>query len=321
MREFSALIIGLGDVGLGYDLRAPDGMIFTHTKACLAHPCIRLVGGVDPDPTARAAFESYAGVKAYSDLESRQWQKGDIDIIIVSTPTEVRETVVQQCQSLHPQALLLEKPIAKDVEQANAIIRMCKEQNVLLGVNYFRRCDKVIMSIPSLADQKHFGALRHVTCYYSGGLLTNASHYVDLLVSWFGLPRVVRRLSKKTESHQEDEGVSFVLQYNAFPVFFHHLSAHFDIGEVDLLFEAGRIQLKNYGEDMECFVPQADLFFPGYKRLHKLGADVIQPGLSRYQYNVLDALVASLREGAEFPSSGESALSVLKLCLSVLQDE
>jgi hypothetical protein len=65
------LLVGLGQIGLGYDLALdPDRYIYTHSRALSRHPKFRLLVGVDPDAgfRRRAARHLPRGTRVAWDL-------------------------------------------------------------------------------------------------------------------------------------------------------------------------------------------------------------------------------------------------------------
>ena len=71
VRRFSAAIVGLGQIGQGYDYDASDDrLVLTHATAYRYHPGFDLVAAADPDPEQRERFVRKFGLPAYADLES-----------------------------------------------------------------------------------------------------------------------------------------------------------------------------------------------------------------------------------------------------------
>lgn len=314
----SAFVIGLGNIGLKYDLEGPGDTIMTHTMACCKHPAVNLVGGADPDLRARLSFERAADRPAFVSLAESMVIPGQVDLFIVSTPTEIRLPIVRECIGLRPKAILLEKPLADNVEEGAAIVRACAEAEVLLAVNYFRRFDRVMAGVGDDIRSGKFGPLRFATCLYSGGLLANGSHYVDLFLDWFGKPTQAKPIILADGPRKGAK--LFELDYGDFYIIFQKIEADYGIGEIDLLFEKGRVLLKNYGESIERMASRRDPVFREYRRLTPDDSDHGQPDMLRYQYNVLDHLVSAILHGTPVPSSGETALSVLEICMDVLRD-
>ena len=57
MKILNTLLIGLGDIGMGYDLQTPKDLILTHAKAVSLDKDFKLVAGVDPNKNKRDIFE------------------------------------------------------------------------------------------------------------------------------------------------------------------------------------------------------------------------------------------------------------------------
>jgi len=53
MNSRSVLIVGLGQIGMGYDLGLPPQNVLSHARAFQNCPGFRVIGGVDPDPKER----------------------------------------------------------------------------------------------------------------------------------------------------------------------------------------------------------------------------------------------------------------------------
>lgn len=319
-KTFSSLIIGLGNIGLGYDLNTQPHQIFTHTKACLVHEDFALVAGVDPDPERRQQFTAFSQRQAFASLSDTPFQPGEIDLIIISTPTEVRMAVVHEAVALKPKALLVEKPLASSVSEAEQIISLCQRHGILLAVNYFRDFNLKIRLAMDFARNNGCRALRAGTCYYSGGLLNNASHFLSLLLQWFGPHSEIRVLRRSSSLGAAAADPVFHIVLAGASVIFSPVSAAYGIGELDLLFDKGRVVFENYGEDVRFYTAIDDPFFPGYARLALADLQPERPALQRYQYDVLEAMSQALVQGAQDSLNAGTALSALKICEEVLHE-
>lgn len=319
-KTFSVLIVGLGNIGLGYDLHSQPEQIFTHTKACLRHDSYRLVAGVDPDPERGRQFTAYSQRPAYTSLAAVPVEPGEIDLIIVSTPTAVRMEIVAEAVALQPKALLVEKPLAASVAEAEQIVSLCQRHSIHLAVNYFRDFHAQTRRLLAYAKENGCQALRAGHCYYSGGLLNNASHYLSLLLQWFG-PHAELRVGAWPDSPLdggEDGPFSIVLA--GATIVFAPVAAAYGIGELDLLFDHGRLVLENYGEDVRFYKSGADPYFPGYERLALAECQPERPALQSYQYDVLEAIRQALLHDDPLLLNGGTALTALKICEEVLRE-
>ncbi|GFK94852.1 scyllo-inositol 2-dehydrogenase (NAD(+)) [Fundidesulfovibrio magnetotacticus] len=308
---------GLGGIGLGYDLDRPPGDVFTHTRAFMADPGFRLVGGLDPSPARRELFTGACGRPAWTSFEEASRHMGQVDVVVLATPTILRLDVVRRCLELRPKIVLLEKPLAASLAEGRQVTDLCRDHGVLLAVNYFRRFD------PVLRDAVHTtqaGALVQATCRYTGGLLQSASHYVDLFLYWHGMPLDARLLYDDGPCGQagEDRRLGFLLEYPEARIAFHPVQAPYGFGEMDLLFKEGRLRLEDQGERVAVFRAGPDPLYPGYRRLLPERIDEAQA--LRYLCPVTQALYGCLSSGDSLPSTGDTALQTLTVCDGLLHD-
>src|SRR5438094_7104446 len=92
--SFSALLIGLGRVGSGYDLQLePTRYVYTHARAMTTHTRFRLVAGVDVDSVQRQTFEAAYRIPAYAHVADLP-PDSNVDVAIVATPTETHFRVI-----------------------------------------------------------------------------------------------------------------------------------------------------------------------------------------------------------------------------------
>lgn len=317
-KPFTAVVIGLGNIGLGYDLHSRPHQIFTHTKACLVHEAFDLVAGIDPDIERRRQFTVFSGRQAFDSLAKAPFQPGEIDLIIISTPTKVRMAVVNEAIALKPKALLVEKPLASSVPEAEQIMSLCQRHDIQLAVNYFRDFNAKTQQVLKFAKQNGCKSLLSGACYYSGGLLNNASHYLSLLLQWFGPYSELSVLGRRSPLHCEIDDVAFQIVFAGARVIFSPVQAEYGMGELDLLFDNGRVILENYGEDVRFYQTVPDPYFPGYARLALAEIQPERPNLQSYQYDVLEAINHALMQDGDVSLNAAHALEAIKICEEVL---
>ncbi len=93
---FGVVIVGLGQIGMGYDLRhSPDAVALTHARAFSRHPAFHLAGGVDPSPESRATFAEHYGRPTFADATSAVAQLQP-DVVVVAAPTISHHACVEQ---------------------------------------------------------------------------------------------------------------------------------------------------------------------------------------------------------------------------------
>ena len=80
------LIIGLGNIGMGYDYELDDSHIQTHARAVCLHNSFELAGGVDLCQNKREKFENLYKAKSFKNLPIAL-QEVMPDLVIISTPS------------------------------------------------------------------------------------------------------------------------------------------------------------------------------------------------------------------------------------------
>jgi len=313
--SFAALVIGLGAIGMGYDLDSPEELVFTHVRALAHHPGFRLVGGVDPLPERQALFTATTGAPAWPTAAAAREALEGVDVVVIATSAEMRLELVRLALALSPKLVLLEKPLAYTEEEGATIVELCKEAGVTLAVNYFRRFDT---ALALAVDRNAAGRLASAVVRYSGGVLQNASHYLDLLLLWFGRPKGISLIGDDGPAGPEDRRLAFIVDHGTARTFFVPVRADYDFGEIDLLFQDGRLRFEDYCERVTLFRVGEDPLFPGYKRLAPDGKREF--GYLRYQFLVADALHRFLTLGEPLPSTGDTALQTLALCAKLLHE-
>jgi UDP-N-acetyl-2-amino-2-deoxyglucuronate dehydrogenase len=161
-------------------------------------------------------------VDAFSDIKTMMETIGDeIDVISILTPSGMHYQNVAELAK-YGKPLIVEKPIALQLKEADEILRICDENNVKIFVVHQNRYNlpvvktreafnkgrfgKLVMGTVRLRwrrDQKYYDSADwRGTWAYDGGVFTNqASHHIDML-TWFmgGVESVIAvgttRLSK-----------------------------------------------------------------------------------------------------------------------------
>lgn len=318
MHRYHALVVGLGRIGLGYDVDAPPELVRTHARAFAQHPRFRLVGGVDPDPAARATFEHLYGVRAWPDLAAA----AHAEVVAVGVPTELhRAQVAAALVRGGLRAVLCEKPLAASVAEAQGLIDDCRSAGVPLYVNFLRR------AVPGLREVKRrlqvgaiSGPVKGVV-WYSKGLRHNGSHFIDLLIHWLGPVQQARTIAPGrrlgVEPHADAEPDIQLRLAAGEVVMLAAAEEHFSHYTVELLAANGRLRLERGGASIGWQPAQVDARYAGYR---SLGAEEpIAAGMERYQWHVADLLARAL-DGQSTPlATGEEALATARVVESLLE--
>src|SRR5689334_24262837 len=111
-RPHRGLVIGLGQIGMGYDLDLdPATHVYTHARAFSTHEAFELVGGVDPDDARRQVFESQFKRPAFDDAVKAILATKP-DVVAIAGPTAMhRDLVGIVLEHAAARAVICEKPL------------------------------------------------------------------------------------------------------------------------------------------------------------------------------------------------------------------
>ncbi len=109
----NVLVVGAGLIGK------------RHVEAVAKHPLTRLAGVVETDPRLRAALE----VPVFADLDAVDVA---VDAAICAVPTQLHGKIGADCAG-RGWAVLMEKPVAETLAEADALIEACREVPLLVG--------------------------------------------------------------------------------------------------------------------------------------------------------------------------------------------
>ncbi len=316
MRRLRALLVGLGQIGCGYDADLPfafdqprsSPQTLSHARALACHPGFELIGGVDPSAAARSRFSALYSRPAFADLLA--WQAArtgaDPDLVVIAVAPQLQPALVEALLSLVvPRLLLLEKPVADSLENARALERICARQPYLaVAVNYIRRYLPAVQAWQHRLQSHQLGGLLHGQITYGKGLLSNGSHFVNLAEAWLGSLIPGRILQAGSACFGFDREASLELQAGAHagaPVLVRSVGgAGLRAGELDLWFEGGRLCWRNDGK----FIAHWGVHPPAAGDSHApLAAEphLINTEMAHYQHFVLEALAAHLRDPQASP--------------------
>lgn len=159
---------------------------------------VELVAAADPRPEARERFTADFGGRAYADVEAL-CADPEVEIVYVATPHQhhAEHARLAAAQGKH---LLVEKPIALTLQDAQAMIDAARSACVHLVVGHSHSFDAPILRTRALIESGAFGAVRMIhalnytdflyrprrpeeldTAQGGGALFNQAPHQVDVV--------------------------------------------------------------------------------------------------------------------------------------------
>jgi len=212
-KPFGVALIGAGLVGKTHVEALSDARDVAALKAIVSR---------SPERAAHLAAH-YAGPspRFTSDLAAVAADP-EIQVAIVATPPSVREAVIAPLVQAGKH-ILLEKPVARTTQEAEAVVALCARAGVRLGVVFqhrmrapsiaaarriargdLGRLGLVEINVPLWRDQSYYDELGRGTYARDGGgvMMTNAIHSINLALSLAGPVTRVQAMTATTPLHQ-----------------------------------------------------------------------------------------------------------------------
>ncbi|NPU86153.1 MAG: Gfo/Idh/MocA family oxidoreductase [Syntrophaceae bacterium] len=311
MRRFRAAVVGLGQIGQGYDYNLSDGRtVLTHARAYTCHEGYEFVAAVDTDASQRKRFTECFGLPAYADMGTMM-DRLRPEVVSLCVPTSLHLSSFRQIVHFSPRAVLCEKPMTGTVSEAKEMLRLAEENRCSLLVNYIRRFEPGVLALRETLQRGDVGKIEKGVCWYSKGILNNGSHYIDLCRYLLGGVTDLFVEENTWNIQDSDPEPDVRICFEQAPVYF--LAAReecFSVGRLELMGTAGQVLYDDFGETIRIRKSSADALFAGYRVLSRECIE-IATDMSRYQWHVIDHLYRHLEAGEPFPSDGRSALKTL----------
>lgn len=142
-------IIGAGRIGC------------VHAQSVASHPKAKLVAVCDPMGTAAEDLAAIYGAKSYKDAAD-VFADPEVDAVIIGSPTPLHAEHVLGA-SRAGKAVLVEKPVAKDVEEAKALdAELATFEHPPVMVGFQRRYDPSIRGAKDLLEAGEIGDIEQV---------------------------------------------------------------------------------------------------------------------------------------------------------------
>lgn len=119
----NAAVIGVGHLGQH------------HARIYAEHPECSLIGIVDANDEQAKKIASKHGTSVVSDFTSLL---GKVDAVSIATPTVYHHEIARFFLS-HGVHVLVEKPITKTIEEAEELVKIANEKNIILQVGHLER--------------------------------------------------------------------------------------------------------------------------------------------------------------------------------------
>lgn len=319
--KIKTVIIGLGQIGQGYDYDFNyDKYILTHCQAIQAHPNFELVAGIDISQKNRIKFKKKFNVPSFVEISDLKLIE-EVDIVVVAVTTEVHLGVVKQIVSIFsPKLILIEKPLSNSFEKAQEIIRIGREKEVPIAVNYIREYEPIHREFFERIKNNELGNSLKVVCWYSKGIINNGSHFFQMLSNFMGDIKNIQIINDKGRKWNNiDPEPTIEISYQKGQVYFIPVKEeNFSLFEMEVIGSKGKIKYYNGGSHIEWWHVSDDPIFNNYKKL-EVEPRVIKTNINKYQYYVYDNIAEYFEGKVDLHCNGENALKTSQVLDQIQQ--
>jgi predicted dehydrogenase len=315
---FSALVVGLGQIGMGYDLKlSPNDYVLTHARAFQQHPAFRLLGAVDIDPHKREVFEAHYGAPAFAEIGAAAAALQP-DVVAVATPTIAHAATMRAVlQSFQLTALLCEKPLAFELTDSREMLEVASKQDCKVFVNYMRRAEPGVIEVKNRMAGGHIGKLEKGVVWYSKGLFNNGSHFLNLLQYWLGDVTDFQIVHRGRLWDGVDPEPDVVVSFGDLRILFlAAIEENFSHYTIELISSNGRLRYEKGGEQIVWQGTSGDDSFAGYTILNG-DETYVATEFDRVQWHVADQLANSLDGIKSNICSGIEALRTIEVLAAI----
>lgn len=252
--------IGLGVIGCG-------GFGLFALQQFTQVPGVKFVGLAGTHQAASVAAAERFGVENVDDL-GELFRRDDVDLIYIATPPFLHHA--QAMAALEAgKHVIVEKPLAVTVAQADELIDVASMQDRLVVANLMQRYNPLFERVRKLIESRVLGEVLHGTFenyasdenlpaehwfwdrHKSGGIfIEHGVHFFDLFEGWLGAGRVEAAQIGIRPGTTMEEQVQCTVRYGDVPHvnFYHgfHQAGRMDRQELRLVFERGELELHDW---------------------------------------------------------------------------
>lgn len=317
MRELNVAIIGCGNIAGDLDLHRDSCFKYplTHAGAYKADGRFRVTACLDSNPDKASNFASSWNIpNKYIDMHSFV-ENEMADVISICSPTQTHLQILNNIIEMRkkPKLIFCEKPLSTNYKEAQEFVSKCKDNGIILAVNYTRRWDPVVINFKKDIEQGKYGELVAISGVYNKGVFNNGSHMIDLINFLFAQPKVVFSSNPRYDFFEDDPSISTILSLGGADVSLVATDARdYSIFEMSFFFSKAEISMKKSGFVWHYRKPQSSDVAKGYKELfedHKEG-----DGYIKAMRNSINNIYAAIRGNDKLLSDGDSALLAHKIC-------
>lgn len=315
-------IIGLGQIAYHIDKDPNRKVIWSHIKAYQSIDKCEIVAICDLNKSRVEEVQKECDIKiGYTNYEE-MLEKNKFDIVSICTPIQTHYSIVKKCIETGVKAIFCEKTLSYSLEEAEEMKKLCKEKNIVFGVNYILRWDSLNKEIKKMLENDAIGKIYTMTAYGATALHTSTSHLIDLMVYFANSKTewIIGEIQKdfvRNVHGVEDFGGVGTVKFNSGIIGFIKgvsTSPFKYMLELDILGEKGRIRLYNNGLSFDLYQYSKNINTAGknYEDLVLIKTQNKENDNERMVEAVLD-IINCIENGGQPISNIDTALESIKI--------
>ncbi|MFA5531127.1 MAG: Gfo/Idh/MocA family oxidoreductase [Thiohalomonadaceae bacterium] len=307
MKKLRTAVIGVGYLGR------------FHAQKYAALPNSELIAVVDAcaETAQRVADE----LKTEALTDYRQLF-GKVDAVSIVVPTQLHHAVAKEFLA-HGVHVMLEKPMTVTVAEADELIALAKQKNLVLQIGHLERFNSAVMALEKVLDRPQFIESHRLAPFKPRGADVNV--VLDLMIHDID---IIQNLVRSPITKIDTNGVTV-------------LTREIDIANARLTFENGcvanvtasRVSMKPQRK-MRIFQPDAYIsvdFQDKVLSVHRKGNKEMFPGIPEITSEEsifensdairaeLEAFLAAIEQGTPPPVTGEDGRDALKTAIWITE--
>ncbi|GGI13269.1 oxidoreductase [Gottfriedia solisilvae] len=162
-----------------------------------------------------------------------------IDLVVITTPSGLHYEMAKQ-SLIAGKHVILEKPMVVETQEAEDLIKIAEEKNLLLSVYHNRRWDNDYLTVKKLVSEGVLGEINTYQVHFdrfrpevrdrwrekqgpgSGTLYDLGSHLIDQALQLFGMPKfILADVFAQRENGETDDYFHLTLGYEKLRVILH----------------------------------------------------------------------------------------------------
>ncbi|MEW6070044.1 MAG: Gfo/Idh/MocA family oxidoreductase, partial [Candidatus Thermoplasmatota archaeon] len=201
-------------------------------------------------------------------------------------------------------------------KNADEMIKVCKENNVILMIDHQRRFDKFHQDIRNFVKQGNLGKIQQTSFYYTAGIANTGSHMFDLLRFLFNeVDWVYAIYSENKSPNPQDPNIDGIIKFKSGILCTVQACdvKSYNIFDLNILGTNGILRITHSGFDCEFYKVEDSKLFSGYKEPYQSALPIDKNAPRDFMVNAVKHLVDCLERKKIPISTGEDGRAALEL--------